>query len=322
MRRALCFALALPLAAGEPDTHDLKATHPKGWQVPYDVRISVKDMLERDLWSTNDWKECRYQELDWHFKLAARHKEATAQAVVLEAIVKDFRGTWTDRSPDDKGRPEVAVSFPGEGKDPWEKAIAAMEGATIRIALGPRGGVSKVTGVSERSKKLLGPLLAEKKTKALAQDLSAWLSDEGWAALLDAAWLPAEKGASWKQDRKHPFPWTEDFQGRKPPPVPMAFAASEGWVKAVFDHGKVDEMLQFIGQPGFHSLGVSQQGECRALYDGSGLRESTCDIRIRDRWDLYRMNAKADRFDRNVTAALTVGRAVAAGASSPAGDAP
>lgn len=80
-------------------------------------------------------------------------------------------------------------------------------------------------------------------------------------------------------------------------------------IEASFETGKVDEMLQWIGQPGFHSLGTEQRGEFRARYGPGGLEEARQSFAVRDRWDNYRPMTKADRFERNVTASMTVGPA-------------
>ena len=185
-----------------------------------------------------------------------------------------------------------------------------MKGTRFHIELGTRGGVLKVSGFGEAARKRIEPLAKgkDKKAKAQALELQAWLSDEAWTALLDAVWVAAPPAGGKPVERRYPLPWVREFQEQALPavPVPLKSEPAEEGVRigAPFDHGAVDEALQFPGMPGFHSLGVSQKGSLMVEYAVEGLKSSGTEFRIRDRWDDYRDGGKADRFARDVTAAL------------------
>ncbi len=291
---------------------DLRKAWPKGTPIPLTLTLTVRDLLERDLWSTNDWKTCRIQELDWTFTLSATVKQSGPKGVSLEAVLDAVKGTWKDQSPDDPARPEVDLAFPVEGAKPgpWVQVFAGLKGAKLLLEFGPSGGVTRVQGWAAASAKALGPLLEDPKTKALAKDLSAWFSDTAWTALLDAALPACIPVAGAKSTRGSPFPWTQDFGEPRLPAVPLEFKVEPGAegtsVAAAFESGKVDQALRFPGQPGFHSLGTAQKGELRADYAPDGLRHGKVFWEVDDRWDNYRPSAKADRFERKVSFTLDV----------------
>ena len=87
-------------------------------------------------------------------------------------MLKDLTGTWSDESPDDKGKPEVKVDLPvtegnaGKKPDPWAAALASLQGTEIRFQLGLRGGVSGLSGMTEGFQKRFQGLLADRSTKA------------------------------------------------------------------------------------------------------------------------------------------------------------
>lgn len=312
--RAFSLAVVLcgPALAGDASpVPDLKRAYPKGAEGQWRLGLSVDDLLERDLWSDNTWKECRVQKLDWTFRVSWKVQQATSKGLLFEATILEFAGSWTDRSPDDPARPEVQVTLPAaEGKaDAWTEGLAAMQGAHFRFEVDPKGGVSRVAGLSAAAAKAFQKLSCGKDTKALAQDLSAWFSDEAWASMLDGL-LPVFQTdrAAWKSERRYPFPCSRGFGAQPIPPAPMEMSlqGEEGQcrLQGLCEAGKVDEMLQFIGQPGFHSLGTERKGEGLTVFAPSGMKEARLAYTVHDRWDNYRPSAKADRFDRHATVAL------------------
>ncbi len=317
LRSFVWILLLCGLALGgdaSPASPDLKRAYPKGAEGQWRLGLVVDDLLERDSWSTGEWKECRVRKLDWVFRISWKVHQATTKGFLFEATLLEFTGTLTDRAPDDPARREVQAILPAaEAKgDAWTQGLAGLQGTYFRFEVGPRGGVSRVAGLSASAAKAFQRLSAGKDTKALARDLSAWFSDEAWVALLDSLLAPCQEGQeSWKSEQGVPLlSLSREFGAQALPRLPAAFrtASADGGVavSSSFEAGKVDEMLQFIGQPGFHSLGTEQKGECRAVYGGAGLREAQAAFTVHDRWDNYRMNSKADRFDRHATLGIRV----------------
>lgn len=307
--RAMALALLLASAAAgdAAPAPDLARAYPKDTRGTWTVRVVLDDLLERDLWSTNDWKPCRTRKASWVFRVDWKVKSASAKGVRLDVALGRLEGDWSDRGEDGSVTWEAQAALPLKEAKPnaWETALQALEGAPFQVELGPAGGVTKVAGLEAKARKAFQILAGGKATRAPATDLAALFSETGWRALLDAL-VPAAAKA-----RAYPLPWSQDFSAQPLQPFPASWdPVPEGVGLSVAfagGDGKVDETLQFIGQPGFHSLGTERRGSGKARFGEDGrLAGAEAGFEVRDRWDLYRLGSKADRFERKAKATLSL----------------
>ena len=140
MRFTLVFGGSLLLfgafAVDQRDFNPIRS-YPKGTQRLYDIRIEVQDLLERDLNSTGDWKPWRDRRLQLGFELAVQFTGTGREgAVTLDATIRNLKGNWVDRSPEDDKRPEIEAAFVPPEAPPkkevrpakWEDLSAAWAG--------------------------------------------------------------------------------------------------------------------------------------------------------------------------------------------------
>ena len=309
--------LCLPADDAKPaDPLDLRKTYVKGSAGKLEFHLTVDDTLSRNLPGKNQWAPYRKQQLDWGAKLSWSFKKSSEKTVVLEAVLEDFRGTWADQLiTEDKSQRDLCVTFvplpagekPDKDRKPdaWRAALEGFSGTRFEIELGQNGGVSHVSGLGAATAKRFEKLLADKATKALAKELSAWLSDEGWAGILDALFLPS---ALPKVKRKYALPWTLDLGGMPLPAVSASFRVerkeAEASVEGGFEEGKVDWQKPIPDiSPGYHNLGTEQKGVLKAVYGPAGLREASADFTLRDGWDFR--GSTATHFDHVAKVSLS-----------------